>query len=268
MNRFAVCSLPLLTGCMSLDSFFFNNKPVDEYEFGGDIIPADDVEEIAFETSDGETLAGVWVKPPDSVGTLIYFHGNKWNIDHYWDRMEAYYEMGFTTFTFDYRGYGKSEGTPTYDGVLVDGQAAIDYVEEATGEDISAFPLLGYSLGGSVASHTARTRTPQVLITEAMFASADLLADEAAAGMTVPAGWLYENPFDNAGAVREQDAPVLVMHGAIDDYISPSHARAVYDAAQDPKELWLVPGANHSDIIPHATDDVETQLKEFIAAHP
>ena len=181
----------------------------------------------------------------------MYFHGNKENIDAYWD-LEAYYDMGFRT-TFDYRGYGKSEGTPTYDGVLVDGQVAIDHVENHTGLDIGDLPLLGFSLGGCVASHTAVTRTPQVLVTEAMFADPDLLTDEAAAGMPVPAGWLYKNPFDNAGAVRRQDAPVLIMHGSIDDYISPDHAVAVYDQAREPKKLWLVPGANHGDIIPHAT---------------
>jgi len=250
---------------MSLDSFFFNPLAVDEYAFDGSI-PAEHIEEVSFE-SGNSTLAGVWVTPPDAEGTLIYFHGNKENIDAYWDRVEAYYEMGFRVFTFDYRGYGKSEGEPTFDGVLIDGQVAIDHVESYTEQDISDFPLLGFSLGGCVASHTAIDRTPQVLITEAMFANPDLLASEAAAGMSVPGGWLYENPFDNAGAVRAQDAPVLVMHGAIDDYISPAHARAVYDTAQEPKKLWLVPGANHSDIIPTATTDVETQIKDWISAH-
>ena len=85
--------------------------------------------------------------------------------------------------------------------------------------------------------------------------------------MSVPAGWLYKNPFDNAGAVRRQDAPVLVMHGSIDDYISPAHAEKVYERAHEPKKLWLVPGANHGDIIPHATDGVERQLKGWIAEH-
>jgi fermentation-respiration switch protein FrsA (DUF1100 family) len=253
------------TGCMSLDGFFFNPLPVDEYAFDGDI-PLEHIEEVSFQ-SGGHTLAGVWVTPPDVTGTLVYFHGNKENIDAYWDRMEAYYEMGFRTFTFDYRGYGKSEGKPTYDGVLVDGQVAIDHVEAHTGLDIGQLPLLGFSLGGCVASHTAVTRTPQVLVTEAMFANPDLLTREAAAGMSVPAGWLYENPFDNAGAVRRQDAPVLIMHGSIDDYISPAHAEEVYETAQEPKKLWLVPGANHSDIIPHATTDVEDQLKSWIAEH-
>ena len=253
------------SGCMSLDNFFFNPLPVDEYAFDGDI-PLEHIEEVAFESGD-HTLAGVWVSPPDPVGTLVYFHGNKENIDAYWDRMEAYYDMGFRTFTFDYRGYGKSEGSPTYDGVLVDGQVAIDHVESHTGIDIGDLPLLGFSLGGCVASHTAVTRTPQVLVTEAMFANPDLLTTEAAAGMSVPAGWLYKNPFDNAGSVRRQDAPVLVMHGSIDDYISPAHAEEVYARAQEPKKLWLVPGANHSDIIPHATDEVEQQLKGWIAEH-
>ena len=57
------------------------------------------------------------------------------------------------------------------------------------------------------------------------------------------------------------------MHGSIDDYISPDHAVAVYDQAQEPKKLWLVPGANHGDIIPHATQKVEHALKGWISEH-
>ena len=254
-----------LSGCMSLDSFFFNPLVVDEYAFDG-LIPLENIEEVSFE-SGAHTLAGVWVTPPEPVGTLVYFHGNKENIDAYWDRMDAYYAMGFTTFTFDYRGYGKSEGKPTFDGVLTDGQAAVDHVEAYTETDMADLPLLGFSLGGCVAAHTAITRTPKVLITEAMFANPDRLAREASAGMSVPAGWLYENPFDNANAVRRQDAPVLIIHGAIDDYISPSHARDVYRTAQEPKKLWMVPDANHGDIIPVATRGVEEHIKDWIDLH-
>ena len=264
-NMFMFSAVVCLPGCMSLDSFFFNPLPVDEYAFDGSI-PMDHIEEVSFESGD-HTLAGVWVTPEEFSGTLIYFHGNKENIDAYWDRMEAYYEMGFQTFTFDYRGYGKSEGKPTYEGVLTDGLAAVEHVEDYTERDMGDLPLLGFSLGGCVASHTAVSHTPQVLITEAMFSSPDRLAREAAAGMSVPAGWLYENPFDNANAVRRQEAPVLIMHGAIDDYISPGHARDVYRAATEPKKLWIVPGANHSDIIPTATSDVEHQIQSWIAQH-
>ena len=79
----------LLGGCMPLDSFFFNPLAVDEYAFAGDVIPPEHIEEVAFK-SGKYTLAGVWVHPPDPEGTLVYFHGNKENIDAYWDRMEAY----------------------------------------------------------------------------------------------------------------------------------------------------------------------------------
>jgi len=258
---------PLIGGCMSLDGFFFNPLPLDEYAFGGDVIPEDMVEEVSF-SSGKHTLAGVWVNQVEQdAPTLVYFHGNKHNIDHYWDRMEAYWSMGYRTFTFDYRGYGKSEGTPTFDGVITDGHAAIDHVEEATGRDIGELPLLGYSLGGCVASTVSGTDTPGVLITESMFASPQHLADDAAGGARVPAGWLYENPFDNVGAVASQAAPVLVIHGKGDLYIDPSHAEAVYAAASDPKALWLVPGGNHSNIIPYATADYDTQIGDWIDTH-
>ena len=240
-------TLLLLTGCMSLDSFFFNGVPVTEYALASDVVPTASFEEVSFPTEDGLTLSGVWAHQEEpGAELLLYFHGNAANIDEYIGQVGDYWSMGYEVFIFDYRGYGKSEGSPTWDGVLADGLGAVDYVEGHTGVPVEAIPFLGLSLGGSVATRVAGVRPPKVLITEDMFAQGQQLMNDGS-GLDMPDGWLLVDEWDNAAAAAEVTSPFFVIHGAADTYIQPTHAQAVYAAASEPKRLWLVPGADHAE---------------------
>ena len=238
--------LPLL-GCMSLDSFFFNALPVSAYTLASDVIPPELLEEVTFETEDGLTLYGVWAhQPAGGAQTFLHFHGNAENIDAYMDRFDIYWELGFETFFFDYRGYGKSQGTPTFDGILLDGEAAIAYVEDHQGLASEDLVFHGLSLGGAVAVHNARDFPPKVLITEDMFASGGKIVDDSS-GLGLPPGWFLADELDNASAAADVHVPYLITHGLADDFVRPDAADTVYAQANDPKRLWLVPEANHAD---------------------
>lgn len=238
----------LLPGCMSLDSFFFNGTPVAAYALASDVIPAGALEEVAFPTADGLTLYGVWAhQPVADAPVLLYFHGNADNIDAYMGQLGDYWSFGYEVFIFDYRGYGKSEGSPSYAGVLTDGLAAVDYVEEATRLSAADIPFLGLSLGGSVATRVAAIDAPKVLITEDMFANGQKLMNDGS-GLDLPDGWMLVDEWDNAAAAAEVTSPFLVIHGDSDTYIQPESAEEVFDAiVSHPKRLWLVPGAGHAE---------------------
>ena len=237
----------LLAGCMTMDGFFFANEAVDAYVFDFPDVPSDLVEEVSFASGE-DTLYGVWAHQEDpDAPVLLYFHGNTGNLDTYNAEINRYWTFGYETFSFDFRGYGKSEGTPTWEGLAEDGLAAVDYVSTETGLLPSELPYLGLSLGGSVATRTAGVEPPAVLITESMFASGEDLIDDGS-GLGLPPGWLLEDEWDNTIAIAEVHVPVLVMHGEADEFIQVEHGREVYAAANDPKELWIVPGADHSTI--------------------
>lgn len=254
----------LLGGCLTMDGFFFNGTPTDAYTLGYDTIPEVDVEEVAFDGADGSTLYGVWARQENPNAQLyLYFHGNEANIDAYWSKVEFYWSMGYTVFIFDYRGFGKSEGSPTYDTVMEDGRSAVDYVDSEFGRGVDHIVYHGLSLGGSVAVHTAVERPPKVLITEAMFASAKKLINDGS-GMDLPEGWFVEDAWDNIAAAREVYRPYLIIHGAADDFIQPSHAEAVYEFANDPKKLWLVPGAGHADSDEVAPEDYADHISCWV----
>ena len=255
----------LLTGCMTLDPFFFNGERVSQYGFPTDI---ERLEEVAFTSGDGTQLYGAWAWQAGQArhSTVLYFHGNAANMDHYWPQVEAIYEAGYNVFTFDYRGFGRSEGDSTHDGLLLDGVAAVDATLQQTpwldGADELAF--VGLSLGGFVGLHTAVERAPGALVTQDMFASAEDLV-ELNTGMDYPAGWLVEEGFDNVGAAGQlEGVPYLLMHGSDDTYIKPDNAHRVYEAAQDPKRLWLVPGAGHADTHEVALEDYQRELVDWL----
>lgn len=239
----------LTLGCMSLDGFYFNPGQTSQYGFPSDVIPADAIEEVVFESDDGTTLYGMWAwqdQPWVAPGTLVYFHGNSSTMDEYMPHVGALWSLGYNVFTFDYRGYGRSEGSPTHDGVLADGVAAIDVaVDQGPVPDAGALAYVGLSLGGFVSIHASADRPPRALITQDMFSSGDALL-ELNSGMDIPAGWVLEDAFDNVAAAQAlDDVPLLILHGDSDTYIKPENGELVYDAAHEPKRLVLMPGADH-----------------------
>ena len=237
----------LLAGCMTMDSFFFSPTPLDAYALDSEVIPAESFELVSFPS--GElTLYGVWAhQPTPGAQTFLYFHGNADHIDHYMEKVDTYWSMGLEVFLFDYRGYGMSDGEPDFDGVMADGVAAIDYVTTTTALGPESIVFHGLSLGGSVAVHAADDLPPKVLITEDMFASGQKLMNDGMA-LALPQGWMLADEWDNVGAAADVNVPFLVIHGDSDTYIDPSNAEEVYAAANDPRKLWLVPGADHAEV--------------------
>lgn len=237
--------LLLLLGCYQLDGFFFAGVPVDSYVLGYDVIPEANVEEVTFGDND---LAGVWAhQDTPNAPVLIYFHGNAENIDGYWESVEDYWSWGYETFIFDYQGFGKSKGPSSFDNVIADGAAASNYVSETTGLASGDIIYLGLSLGGFSSINTSVSLPPKVLITESMFASADHLSD-VSLGLDTPSGWFFRDPFDNVATAAQVHVPYLIMHGEADDFIEVSNSDEVFAAANEPKLLWQVPGANHTTI--------------------
>ncbi|MCP4809371.1 MAG: alpha/beta hydrolase [Proteobacteria bacterium] len=268
----------LLLGCATMDGFFFDPTPLDAYELGGDVIPPELVELVEFESTDGTLLYGAWARQPepeldeDPAPTLMHHHGNKGNLDFHWERVELYWSYGYDVFIYDYRGYGLSQGTPTHDNAIGDGIAATELVLETAELESRELFVHGTSLGGYVSVNSAGAFPPAALVTEDLFSSAENLA-ETNTGLALRGGYLFEGEWDAmAAAGRLDDVPLLVVHGDADTYIRPEHARWLYDAAVDPKALWLVPGGNHGpaadsprhyEILP---DEYRDRISEWLSS--
>ncbi len=256
-----------LMGCMTMDSFFFNGTPVTSYALGGDIIPPEDVEQVTFTTDDGWTDYGVWAHQPDpNAPVFVYFHGNADNIDHYWlnnddptkpGRVEFYWQMGFNTFIFDYRGYGMTGGDPTYTTLQTDGDSAAEYVMSATGLTSDQLYYHALSLGGVPALKAAADYPPKAMSTEDVFANISMIVNDAS-DLDLPPGWFVQDDWDNAAAAADVHVPILIMHGDSDTYINPYSAELIYAQANDPRVIWHPPGCDHD-----TTPDIDPT--EYIA---
>lgn len=241
--------LSFLTAC-ELDSFLFNEEKISRYELPGNNIPDSLLEMVTF-NSENNTLYGYWVKSNGSRKgiTILYCHGNKHNIDEYWDRVMMLHDLGVNVFIFDYRGFGLSEGTSSEHGLYKDGESALGFILSHYQVDQDSVCLYGYSLGNVVSIYLAADKIdPLCLIAESPFASANSLA-QAGLSLDIPELWLTKGKFDNVEKIRRIKRPFLLIHGEQDDFVRfRDNGKVVYDNAPQPKSLKLVPGAKHDDV--------------------
>jgi fermentation-respiration switch protein FrsA (DUF1100 family) len=217
--------------------------------------------DVRFKSADGLELHG-WFLPADpaaakgSVCTMLFVHGNAENISTHIAAVWWLPPRGVNVFMFDYRGYGLSEGEPSIEGVHIDAEAALSTMLKMPEVDAGRTVVFGQSMGGAVAITTVarskhRTRLRALIVEGAFSGFRSIVRDKmASAWLTWPLQWIPtltisddHNPLDSIG--RLSPLPVLLVHGAGDRVISPDNARALYEAAREPKELWMIPDAKH-----------------------
>ena len=215
-------------------------------------MPAD-AAEVTFPTADGVHLTGWFfasTAPPNGI-TVLLLHGNEGVLPDYIPEVQLLRTLGFDMLLFNYRGFGKSDGTTLGETTLdLDGAAALRYLTKKRGVDPKSIALLGVSLGSAVAAHLAASSPCRAVALVGAFASAKKQATQLQAWLGKP--WLPEflldflsSPFDTVGKISRANCPVLVIHGENDHVVPLEQAQAIYDAVHQPKRLIVVPGAGH-----------------------
>lgn len=204
------------------------------------------VEEVTFGTH--ASLYG-WFAPGRPDRTLLVFCGNGGNLTHrapLLARMRR--ELGASLFIFDYQGYGRSSGLPSEAATRADARAALAYLRARPDVDPRGIAYYGESLGSAVAIDLAVDEPPLALILNAPFTSIRDMArvHYPLLGPLLP---LVRTRYDSAARIGEVGVPVLVVHGANDRMVPPDQGRRLYDAANEPKRLLIVPGAGHNDLV-------------------
>jgi uncharacterized protein len=214
-------------------------------------------EEVRFRSADGVDLHG-WFLPARGAaeGTVLFLHGNAENISTHILSVSWMPARGFNVFLFDYRGYGASQGRATLSGVLQDVDAAMSTLLARPDFDKTRVIVFGQSLGGSLAAyyvaHSAFRDDIRVLVIDSAFSSyAGIVREKLAANwLTWPFQWLssltVDERFSPLPAMKLiSPIPLLVIQGDRDTIVPPHHAQRLYDAALEPKQLWIVEGAGH-----------------------
>jgi hypothetical protein len=212
-------------------------------------------EDAWFQSADGTQLHG-WYVPHDNPRAVILFcHGNAGNVTHRAGTLRALHDwVGASVLVFDYRGYGKSKGTPSEQGVLADARAARAWLARRAGIDEKQIVLLGRSLGGGVAVDLAAADGARALILESTFTS---LPDVAKASYPLlPARLLMRTRLDSASKIGNYRGPLLQSHGDADKLVPYKLGRRLHDAANEPKKFLTFLRAGHNDPPPREYYDI------------
>ncbi len=239
------------------------------------------VEPVAFDSADGTRLVG-WLATGTRAEAVVLLHGYRCDRRDVLPQAHMLFEAGFTVLLFDFRNRGESGGEFVSLGYHEqdDVRAAVDYLRSRPSPGVASIGLLGVSQGGASAILAAAAGADVgAVAVEAAFRSVDsAVAQSFTHFIGLPAFpfapltvWLAERRTGiDAGDIVPERAvaalaptPLLVMHGLADETIGPADGEAIFAAAGEPKELWLIPGVAHGDGARDAPDEYRRRIVAF-----
>ena len=216
-------------------------------------------DDVYFIADDKTQLHG-WYCPCDNPRAVILLaHGNAGHVASRapWLRY-LQSKAKVSIFIFDYRGYGRSEGTPTVEGALMDARAARAKLCELASTTDSEMLLMGESLGGAIMVQLASESAPRGLILQSTFSSLREVADVHFQKLSwlVPRGRL-----DSLSKIAKYHGPLLQSHGDRDQTIPFALGERLFGAANEPKTMIVVANADHNNWI---SDDYLQRFNAFL----
>ena len=219
------------------------------------------IQEIYFDTSDGLRLQAFYVPRPDSNRVILFLHGNAGNASHRLEDAVRLANLGANVFLLSYRGYGKSKGSPSEQGIYTDGRSALTYLQFKLGFTPDRIVILGRSIGSAVAIEIAQNISVAGLVLVSPFSSGRDVAR--AQGLSWIA-WLTGEPFYSIEKISRVRAPVLFIHGEQDDIVPIDLGKKLFEQCPSPKTWKTVPGAGHNDLIQRGGVQYWEWIQEFL----
>jgi dipeptidyl aminopeptidase/acylaminoacyl peptidase len=237
------------------------------------------VESIAFQSRDGVQIHG-WYVAPRNKSLVILVHGYGGNRSQLLPEARALVRTGYGVLLFDLRGHGESGGDRTTLGVLeqLDLEGALDFASTRPEVHDERVGAVGFSIGAMLlAQVAARDTRVRAVVLEGGHTSLDGMIRHEENRWGPWSEWVAARTLllegVDASAVRPADVicriaprPVLIINGSADEDNPPDVARALYAAACEPKELWVIPGARHREYAATAGTALDTKLVQFFDA--
>jgi fermentation-respiration switch protein FrsA (DUF1100 family) len=222
--------------------FFPDRYPTGQWDVRGFApVPS----EHTFRTKDNVALQGWFFRAANAdAPALIWYHGNAGNLTNRAPMCAELARRGISTFVFDYRGFGRSEGGASEAALYIDALAAYDYVRKL---GVQRIVLYGESIGGPYAAYVAKERKSGVraVVIENSFPSLKDLGNTLYAPL--PLGWTAPFAMRTSAWLNDAGVPVLVMHGTGDRVIPYALGKKLFDELRVPKEM-LTSTVGHCEI--------------------
>ncbi|MEK7196809.1 MAG: alpha/beta hydrolase [Nitrospirota bacterium] len=203
-----------------------------------------DFEEITLKTTDGINISAWYIPAEHERGVLLFCHGNAGNISHRLDSIRIFHGLNLSVLIFDYRGYGKSKGSPTEKGTYIDAESAWDYLVNVKHIRPEKIVLFGRSLGSAVAAEVALRRRAGAVILESGFTSVPDLG--AKFFPHLPVKLISRYHYSSIVKVNRITIPKLFIHSQQDELIPFEQGIRLFENAAEPKEFLQIAGG-HND---------------------
>jgi fermentation-respiration switch protein FrsA (DUF1100 family) len=233
-----------LTNCSVKDSFTFFPDRVSE-------IPMNEIPSFAKEhmisTADSETIQSFYFhhQSEKQLPLLIYFHGNAGNLYSRFEPATRIYQLGYDVLLVSYRGYAKSTGKPTEQGIFLDGEAAVNYAISKLGYQDEHIALLGRSLGSTVAVHIAQHRNfYRVLLITPLTSGRDMAVAMGLGMLKFLAG----NSYNSLEKINNLTSPMLIIHGDRDEVVPYHMGKSLFETYNGPKHMVTIKNGRHNDL--------------------
>jgi uncharacterized protein len=228
-------------------------------------------EDIQITTKDNVNLSAWFVPAKDNdqigKGVILFCHGNGGNIGNRVSYLPIFRSLGLSTFLFDYRGYGKSEGKPTEAGTYADVEAAWQYLTQERKIPPQKIIIYGESLGGAIAAYIAQLTSQDLknnaggLVLASTFTS---ISDRAAELYPfLPIRLLSRFSYNSIERLPSIKIPILIIHSADDEIIPFHHSDRNFQAANQPKKLVKLRGDHNGGFL-DSLEIYRNGLNEFI----
>ena len=225
-------------------------------------VPPGATEELWIETDDGEYLYGWYCRAENPIASALYFHGNTGNLTNTAFTIPHMLRSGINVLFFDYRGFGRSTGTPSFNGIVDDGVAAARMHEKIRPQAIPSI-IYGYSLGGSIAAQVLRRFGFDGMILQSTFTSLPDIAR--VAFPRIPLYLVSGRLFDTLSFMKKVRTPVMIIHGGSDEVCPCWMAHKLNDAcASEKKELLVIDGGLHKDLWMRYPDTLVREINRFV----
>jgi len=237
-------------------------KTWDPADYG---IPRDAVTEHWFETPDGELLYGWYCRAEEPVASAVYCHGNTGNLTLFAQLIPHFLAAGVNVLYFDYRGFGRSSGIPSINGIVSDGVTAARFHDQIRPKGLPSI-LYGYSLGGAVAAQIIRQHPFDGIMLQSTFTSLPAITKKLFPRL--PLHLFVGDLYDTLSVVRRLTVPLMIIHGGSDEVVPCSMAHELYDACNAPKQLEIVQGGLHKDVYVRDSDTLVHATHRFALGLP
>ncbi len=244
---------PPIVGGIKAQEFFFNTA--------GEIAPSEMLHAWYFRN----------IHPSDVTGgglggkTILLSHGNSGNLVLRLSLVDLLLACGASVFLYDYRGFGKSTGQPSIEGICQDAMSAYDFLTGQLAVPESNVVLYGESLGAALSSWLSSRRRVSGLILQSGFSSLRRIASERIPFLTIYPEWMFGGTLlDSVRVMKGKHPPLLVIHGKLDQIVPFHHGEQVYSTGTQAKVMLAIAHAAHGDLVALAPEKMKEGISSFL----